>query len=140
MGTSWTPGAGFGAGLDGLLRQAQEQQRRLAELQRQRAELSVRGESPDGLVQVTVDGEQKVTGVEVNARAMRLDSFSLAESVQAAIDAAYALHAERSRELLADLLGGSDLVRRAEAGTLTPQEWFTQFGVDLDDPLRRLRG
>ncbi|MEU7750769.1 YbaB/EbfC family nucleoid-associated protein [Micromonospora sp. NPDC049101] len=140
MGTSWTPGAGLGAGLDGLLRQAQEQQRQLAEFQRQRAELSVRGESPDGLVQVTVDGEQKVTGVEVNARAMRLDSFSLAESVQAAIDAAYALHAERARELLTDMLGGPDLVRRAEAGTLTPEEWFKQFGVDLNDPLRRLRG
>ncbi|MEE3919429.1 YbaB/EbfC family nucleoid-associated protein [Micromonospora sp. BRA006-A] len=60
---------------EGLLRQAQEQQRRLAEVQRQRAELRVTGESPDGLVRVTVDGDMKVGDVELNARAMRLDSF-----------------------------------------------------------------
>jgi DNA-binding YbaB/EbfC family protein len=140
LSTSWTPGGGFGAGLEGLVRQAQEQQRRLADFQRQRAELRVTGESPDGLVQVTVDGEQKVGGIEINARAMRLDSFSLAESLQAAIDAAYAAYAEQSRELLADMLGGSELVQRAEAGKVTPEEWFKQFGVDLNDPLRRLRG
>ncbi|MEH1098084.1 YbaB/EbfC family nucleoid-associated protein [Micromonospora sp. CPCC 205561] len=140
MSTSWTPGGMGAAGLEGILRQAQEQQRRLADFQRQRAELRVTGESPDGLVQVTVDGDMKVGDIEINARAMRLDSFSLAESLQAAVDAAYEAHAERQRELLEEMLGGSDLVRRAEAGKVTPEEWFQQFGVDLNDPLRRLRG
>ncbi|KAB1141352.1 YbaB/EbfC family nucleoid-associated protein [Micromonospora sp. AMSO12t] len=129
-----------GAGLEGILRQAQEQQRRLADFQRQRAELRIVGESPDGLVQVTVDGDMKVGDIQIDARAMRLDSFSLAESLQAAIDAAYDAHAERQRELLEEMLGGADLVRRAEAGKVTPEEWFQQFGVDLNDPLRRLRG
>ncbi|MGC5333687.1 YbaB/EbfC family nucleoid-associated protein [Micromonospora sp. DT62] len=140
MSTSWTPGGMGGAGLEGILRQAQEQQRRLADFQRQRAELRVVGESPDGLVRVTVDGDMKVGDIEIDARAMRLDSFSLAESLQAAIDAAYDAHAERQRELLEEMLGGADLVRRAEAGKVTPEEWFQQFGVDLNDPLRRLRG
>jgi DNA-binding YbaB/EbfC family protein len=140
LSTSWTPGRNGGAGLEGLLRQAQEQQQRLAEFQQQRAELQVTGESPDGFVQVTVDGEMKVGGIEINARAMRLDSFSLAESIQAAIDAAYATFAERSHEMLTDMLGGSDLVRQAEAGSLTPEDWFKQFGVDLGDTFRRTRG
>ncbi|GAB3067109.1 hypothetical protein GCM10027186_19360 [Micromonospora schwarzwaldensis] len=131
--------SGIGGAVESLLRQAQEQQRRLAELQQQRAELRVTGESPDGLVRVTVDGEMKVGDIELNARAMRLDSFSLAESLQAAVDAAYAAFAQRQEEMLAETLGDSDLVRRAQDGTLTPEDWFRQFGVDLSDPTRGLR-
>ncbi|MEU1685391.1 YbaB/EbfC family nucleoid-associated protein [Micromonospora sp. NPDC005707] len=138
MSTSWGYG-GAGGAVESLLRQAQEQQRRLAEFQQQRAELRVTGESPDGLVKVTVDGDMKVGGIDVNARAMRLDSFTLAESLQAAIDAAYAAFAERQQELMTEMLGGSDLVRRAQAGNLTPEDWFRQFGVDLTDPTRGLR-
>ncbi|MFG1737668.1 YbaB/EbfC family nucleoid-associated protein [Micromonospora chalcea] len=131
--------SGIGGALEGLLRQAQEQQRRLAELQRQRAELRVTGESPDGLVRVTVDGDMKVGDVELNARAMRLDSFSLAQSIQAAVGAAYAAFEERQREMLGEMLGDSEMVRRAQDGTLTPEDWFRQFGVDLSDPTRNLR-
>ncbi|WP_433389418.1 YbaB/EbfC family nucleoid-associated protein [Micromonospora sp. KLBMP9576] len=140
LSTSWTPGGAGTAGLQGLLQQAQEQQRRLADFQRQRAELRATGESPDGLVQVTVDGDLKVGDIEINARAMRLDSFGLAESLQAAIDAAYDAHAERQRELVEEMVGGPELIRQAEAGKVTPQDWFRHFGVDIDDPLRRLRG
>ncbi|MFG3697733.1 YbaB/EbfC family nucleoid-associated protein [Micromonospora sp. NPDC047620] len=140
LSTSWMPGGAGAAGLEGLLRQAQEQQRRLADFQRQRAELRVTGESPDGLVQVTVDGDMKVGDIQLNPRAMRLDSFTLVESLQAAIDAAYAAHAERQRELVEEMVGGADLVRRAEAGKVTPEDWFRHFGVDINDPLRRLRG
>ena len=131
--------SGFGAAMEGLLRQAQEQQRRLADLQRQRTELRVTGESPDGLVRVTVDGDMKVGDIELNARAMRLDSFSLAEAMQAAIDAAYAAFEERQREMLSEMLGDSEMVRRAQDGTLTPEDWFRQFGVDVSDPTRNLR-
>ncbi|MEV4814221.1 YbaB/EbfC family nucleoid-associated protein [Micromonospora tulbaghiae] len=131
--------SGFGAAMEGLLRQAQEQQRRLADLQRQRAELRVTGESPDGLVRVTVDGDMKVGDIELNARAMRLDSFSLAEAMQAAIDAAYAAFEERQREMLSEMLGDSEMVRRAQDGTLTPEDWFRRFGVDVSDPTRNLR-
>ncbi|MEH0823909.1 MULTISPECIES: YbaB/EbfC family nucleoid-associated protein [Micromonospora] len=131
--------SGFGAAMEGLLRQAQEQQRRLADLQRQRAELRVTGESPDGLVRVTVDGDMKVGDIELNARAMRLDSFSLAEAMQAAIDAAYVAFEERQREMLSEMLGDSEMVRRAQDGTLTPEDWFRQFGVDVSDPTRNLR-
>ncbi|MFE9960082.1 YbaB/EbfC family nucleoid-associated protein [Micromonospora sp. NPDC005299] len=138
MSTSWGYG-GAGGAMENLLRQAQEQQRRLAEFQQQRAELRVTGESPDGLVRVTVDGDMKVGDIDVNARAMRLDSYTLAESLQAAIDAAYATFAERQQELMTEMLGGSDLVRRAQAGNLTPEDWFRQFGVDLTDPTRGLR-
>ncbi|MFE9202796.1 YbaB/EbfC family nucleoid-associated protein [Micromonospora sp. NPDC007230] len=138
MSTPWGYG-GAGGAVENMLRQAQEQQRRLAEFQQQRADLRMTGESPDGLVRVTVDGEMKVGDIELNARAMRLDSYSLAESLQAAIDAAYAAFNERQQELLTEMLGGSELVRRAQEGSLTPEDWFRQFGVDLSDPTRGLR-
>ncbi|MFE9652631.1 YbaB/EbfC family nucleoid-associated protein [Micromonospora sp. NPDC006431] len=138
MSSPWGYG-GAGGAVENMLRQAQEQQRRLAEFQQQRADLRMTGESPDGLVRVTVDGEMKVGDIELNARAMRLDSYSLAESLQAAIDAAYAAFNERQQELLTEMLGGSELVRRAQEGSLTPEDWFRQFGVDLSDPTRGLR-
>ncbi|MFU8852260.1 YbaB/EbfC family nucleoid-associated protein [Micromonospora sp. SL1-18] len=138
MSTSWGYG-GAGGAVENMLRQAQEQQRRLAEFQQRRADLRVTGESPDGLVRVTVDGEMKVGDIELNARAMRLDSHTLAESLQAAIDAAYQAFNEHQQELLTEMLGGSELVRRAQEGTLTPEDWFRQFGVDLSDPTRGLR-
>ncbi|MEU5725186.1 YbaB/EbfC family nucleoid-associated protein [Micromonospora sp. NPDC047738] len=138
MSTPWGYG-GAGGAVENMLRQAQEQQRRLAEFQQQRADLRMTGESPDGLVRVTVDGEMKVGDIELNARAMRLDSCTLAESLQAAIDAAYAAFNERQQELLTEMLGGSELVRRAQEGSLTPEDWFRQFGVDLSDPTRGLR-
>ncbi|OKI47404.1 YbaB/EbfC family nucleoid-associated protein [Micromonospora sp. CB01531] len=138
MSSPWGYG-GAGGAVENMLRQAQEQQRRLAEFQQQRADLRVTGESPDGLVRVTVDGEMKVGDIELNARAMRLDSYTLAESLQAAIDVAYAAFNERQQELLTEMLGGSELVRRAQEGSLTPEDWFRQFGVDLSDPTRGLR-
>ena len=128
------------AALQGLLRRAEEQQRRLAEFEQQRAALRVTGESPDGFVRVTVDGAMKVGDIEINARAMRFDSFTLAESIQAAIASAYAAFDARTQELLTEVLGGPDLVHQAQAGTLSPEDWFRQFGVDLGESLRGARG
>jgi DNA-binding YbaB/EbfC family protein len=139
MSTSWAGGRLGASDLSGLLRQAEEQQRRSAEVQQRRAELRITGESPDGFVVVTVDGEMKVCNIEINARAMRLDSFTLAESIQAAIDVAYAAYVERNQELMAEALGDEDLVRQAREGTLKPEDWFRRFGVDLGGVVDRLR-
>ena len=140
MSTSPRPDRLGSSGLGGLLRYAEEQQRRVAELQQQRAELRVTGESPDGFVTVTVDGEMKVVDIEINARAMRLDSFALAESVQAAIGVAYQAYGERNQELMTELLGNDDMVRQAREGRLKPEDWFRHFGVDLNDVMNRARG
>ena len=139
MSTSWAPKGLSSSNLSGLLRYAEEQQRRITELQQQRAELRVTGESPDGFVTVTVDGQMKVVEIDINARAMRLDSFTLAESIQAAIEVAYGAYAERNQELITDLIGDQEMVRQAQAGKLQPEDWFKHFGIDVNDAVKRVQ-
>jgi DNA-binding protein YbaB len=71
----------------------------------------VSGESPDGEVTATADGEGTVTGVGFSATALRrLDTVSLGERTAAAINAALDA-AERRRADAADTADGAGLDR-----------------------------
>jgi DNA-binding protein YbaB len=87
---------------------------RLAEARAKAAELrdqQVSGESPDGEVTVTADGEGTVTGVRFSTTALRrLDTVSLGERAAAAINAALDA-AERGDE---DAAGGTGLERELD--------------------------
>jgi DNA-binding YbaB/EbfC family protein len=126
-------------GIERLLRHAQEMQARAEKFAQQQAELQSTGESPDGLVTVALDGQLKVTAVDINPRAMRLDSQTLAESVQAALDTAYAAHTATMADLMAEMIGDDDIARQAREGSLAPEELFRRFGVDLNSITDRLR-
>ena len=130
---SETPGVRF-VGVEEALREVERQRRRLDETARERAELVVTGASAGSLVTVTVDHAMKVTGIDINARAMRLTSFQLAEALQEAIDAAYAEWQERMAALVAPALGDPDLLRQAADGSLSPEDFFRRFGVDVGNP------
>jgi DNA-binding protein YbaB len=87
---------------------------RLAEARAKATELrdeKVSGESPDGEVTATADGEATVTGVRFSATALRrLDTVSLGERTAAAINAALDA-AERRRADAADTAEGTGLDR-----------------------------
>jgi DNA-binding protein YbaB len=128
-----TPGAGSGS-VEAALREVERQRRRIEETARERAELVVTGEGAGGLVSVKVDHAMKVTGIDINARAMRMTSFQLAEALQEAIDAAYAAWQERTATLLGPALVDPDLLRQAADGSLSPEDFFRRYGVDIRDP------
>jgi len=122
----------LGGGIEQALRLAQEQQRRLAQAQEELAEIEIVGYSRDGLLSVTLDHTMKVTGIDINARAMRMNSHQLAEAMQEALNAGYAEWEERTTELMGKAVGDPDLIRGAVDGTATASDWFKRFGVDLD--------
>lgn len=123
-------------GVERLLRVAKEQQARVAEVEAERAELTAVGHSADGLVSVTLDHDMKVTGIDINARAMRLSSYQLADGLREALDAAYAEIEERSTELMGKIVGDPELIRGAKDGSVNAQDWFKRFGVDMDSIFR----
>ena len=127
-------------GVEHALRLAREQQDRLAQLEKEQAELRVVAHSGDGLVSVTLDHAMKVTGIDINARAMRMNSYQLAEALQEALDAGYAECAERTTELIGTALGDAELARGTADGSVTTQDWFKRFGVDLDAMFGRPAG
>jgi DNA-binding protein YbaB len=119
-------------GIEQALRVAREQQRRLSEVQKELAVLQVVGHSGDGLVNVTLDHTMKVTAIDINARAMRMNSYQLAEALQEALNAGYAECEERAAELMSTVVGDPDLIRGAVDGSVTASDWFKRFGVDID--------
>ncbi|MDG4807297.1 YbaB/EbfC family nucleoid-associated protein [Micromonospora sp. WMMD1120] len=80
---------------------------RMAELEQSSAE----GTSDSGLVRVTAAADGTIVSTDVNARAMRLDSYTLAEEFTTAAKRAQEAAAARVREMvgevMADAPGGS---------------------------------
>jgi DNA-binding protein YbaB len=119
---------------------AEEQQRRIEEVERERAEVQITGHSSDGLVSVTLDHTMKVAGINIDGRAMRMTSYQLVDALQEALAAAYADWRESTAELMGKAVGDPALIRDAAGGGLTAQDWFKRFGVDLDSMFRNPRG
>ena len=129
-----------GAGIEQLLRMAEEQQRRVEEAEREWAGVQITGHSSDGLVSVALDHTMKVTGINIDGRAMRMTSYQLADALQEALATAYADWNERAADLMGQAVGDPALIRDAAGGAVTAQDWFKRFGVDLDSMFRNPRG
>ncbi|MEV4135669.1 YbaB/EbfC family nucleoid-associated protein [Dactylosporangium sp. NPDC049742] len=78
---------GATGGIEQVLRQLEEQQRRIGDVQKSLAAVQVTGHSADRLVSVTLDHAMKVAGIEIDSQAMRMTSYRLAESLQEALNA-----------------------------------------------------
>jgi DNA-binding YbaB/EbfC family protein len=122
-----------GLDLEQMLAQARQTEQRLKEVQAKRAEMRVPGSSPDGMVEVTVDGTGRIVGVSVNPRALRLDSFSLAEAMLAAAQAAYVAYDEQAQQLMAEATGDSDLFQKIKSGEFDPYEYLKGFGLNVPE-------
>ncbi|PYC65873.1 hypothetical protein C7C45_27165 [Micromonospora arborensis] len=86
--------------LDGWQRELSS---RMGEIEDSRAE----GVSDSGLVRVTAAADGTIVSSEVNARAMRLDSYTLAEEFTAAATRAQEAASARVRELIGEVMGGT---------------------------------
>lgn len=81
---------------------------RMAELEQSSAE----GVSDSGLVTVTAAADGKILGTALNARAMRLDSYTLAEEFTAAANRAQEAAAARVREIVGEVMGNAPATER----------------------------
>lgn len=74
---------------------------KLAELQ----ETSAEGEGANGLIRVTAAPDGKILSTTLDPRALRLDSYTLAEEFTAAATMAQEAAAARVREMITDVVG-----------------------------------
>ncbi len=91
-------------------------------MQAERDALRVNATSPDELVAVTVDGQGRVVGMTIDPRAMRLDSYRLAERLLAAINDGYARYDEQAERLVGEAMGDPDLYAKIKSGEFDAYE------------------
>jgi DNA-binding protein YbaB len=128
--TGFRPG---GLDLDALLRQARESAARLAGIQAERDALRVVGTSPDELLTATVDGQGRVVDLTIDPRAMRLDSYGLAERLLAAINDGYARYEEQAQRLVGEAMGDPDLYQKVQSGEFDAYEYLKGYGLNMPE-------
>jgi len=93
-----------------LMKQAQQMQARMAEVQEQLARTTVEGQAGGGLVRVTITGKQEITRVKLDPGLVDPQEVEVLEDliVAAANDARVKIQAEIERQMQ-QVAGGLDL-------------------------------
>ena len=105
-----------------LLKQAQQMKSRMSELQEKLAQIRVEGVSGGGMIQVEVNGQQKVTAVRVDKSLLKSDELEMLEDLLvAACNQALDKAKEEAAKQMSELTGGMDMPQLDEIlGGLTP--------------------
>ena len=96
-------------GMGDLMKQAQQVQERMADLQRELAEAEVTGESGAGLVKVTLNGRHEARRVEIDPSLLSEDKEVLEDLIAAAITDAARRVEKAQQEKMAGLASGLGL-------------------------------
>ncbi len=96
-------------GLGDLMKQAQEMQSKLADVQAEMARIEVTGESGAGLVKVTMNCRYGVTGVDIDASLMTEDKEVVEDLIAAACNDASRRVEQTQAEKMASFTGGFNL-------------------------------
>ena len=99
-----------------LLKQAQEMQARVRELQERLATLQIEGTAGGGMVTVTVNGQQKMLSCRIEPSLLEAgDAEVIQDLVTSAVNQALDKARETAQEELSKLSGGMDLPGLGEA-------------------------
>jgi len=96
--------------LGNLMKQAQEMQAKMAEMQDRLAELTVEGSSGGGMIVVTLSGKSEMKGVRIDPSLMNGDEAEILEDLIVAAHADAKAKAEaRMAEEMKEVTGGLNL-------------------------------
>ena len=98
-----------GGGLGDLMKQAQEMQAKMQNVQAEIEALKVVGESGAGLVKVTMNGRHDVTTVEIDPVVMTEEKAILEDLLAAAVNDAVRRVETQNREKMAEVTAGMNL-------------------------------
>lgn len=105
-------GQGFGLGLGKMkelaeaFKKAQQVQEGAKQLQQELEEMEIQGQTEDGLVIVTMSGNQEPLKVEIKDEALTKSSSDLSAMVTVALKDAYQKSTQIMREKMEELTGG----------------------------------
>ncbi|MGC4804871.1 YbaB/EbfC family nucleoid-associated protein [Micromonospora sp. DT233] len=102
--------------IEALARNLDDWQRELASRMIELEQSTAEGMSDSGLVRVTAGADGKIVASQLDARAMRLDSYTLAEEFTAAANRAQEAAAARVRDLVGEVIGNPTAGRGSTAG------------------------
>lgn len=97
------------AGMGGLLKQAQQMQEKMKQMQEEIAQLEVTGESGAGMVKVTLNGAHNCKRVEIDPSLMEDEKELLEDLIAAAINDAARRIDETQKEKMESISGGMQL-------------------------------
>ena len=96
----------FKGNMSKLLKQAQEMQQQIEDVQRQLSDMIVEAESGGGMVTVKVNGKQEVLEVNIDPEAMAEDSEMLEDLIISALNKALSQAQSDSQEKMNSVTGG----------------------------------
>ena len=96
-------------GLGNLMRQAQQMQEKMKQLQDELARTEVTGEAGAGMVKVTLSGKHQAHRVQIDPAALKEDKEFLEDLVAAAINDAVQKVEQLARDKMAQATGGLGL-------------------------------
>jgi len=108
-------GKGFGLGLGKMkelaeaFKKAQQVQEGAKQLQEELETMEIQGQSEDGLVVITMSGNQEPLKVEIKEEALAQGSEALSASVTTALKEAYQKSTDTMRERMEELTGSFGL-------------------------------
>ena len=92
-----------------LMKQAQQMQEKMSNLQQEASLQQVTGESGAGLVKVTMTGRYDVRKVDIDPSVLSEDKEFLEDLLAAAVNDAVRKVEQKSKDVLSSLAGGIDL-------------------------------
>jgi len=92
-----------------MMKQAQQMQSKMAEMQEQLAATEMTGSSGAGMVSVTLNGKAEARAVKIDRAAMGDDNEMLEDLIVAAINDAKAKVDAHAKEKMSELTGGIEL-------------------------------
>ena len=96
----------FKGNMSKLLKQAQEMQQQIEEVQEQLSDMIVEADSGGGMVTVKVNGKQEVLEVNIDPEAMAEDSEMLEDLIISALNKALSQAQSDSQEKMNSVTGG----------------------------------
>tara|TARA_Y100000814_G_scaffold139931_1_gene101449 strand:- start:143 stop:457 length:315 start_codon:yes stop_codon:yes gene_type:complete len=99
----------FPKGMGNMMKQAQQMQKKMQELQDQLENLDVEGVSGGGMVKVVVSGKKDVKSLKINPDVMSEDVDMLEDLILAAIKKAQENADKESKDKMGSLTGGMNI-------------------------------
>ena len=96
----------FNKGLGNIYKQAQQMQKKMAEVQDQLKELEIEGDSGGGLVKIVVNGKKDILSVTIDESILKEDKEMVEDLMMAAIKQAMTNADTKAEDMMKNVTGG----------------------------------
>ena len=96
-------------GMGGMMKQAQQMQKKMAQVQSEIEQLKIEGKSGGGMVEVVVDGKKNLLSISLNPEILKEDKEMLEDLIVVAVNDGIKKVDSISKEKMASVTGGMNL-------------------------------